>query len=254
MISLCVRRRVVRKRAIVPACDVDSLWKLDRLVEATCAIPGIDAYKIGMTLTERFGVRAVVKRIRAITTFQAIIWDRQKAATDIPPMGKEFANIAFDAMVDGVIIFPQAGPATERAWLKELNTLGVPTIVGLHMTHANYTESEGGWILDRATQEAFDIAIDAGVTDFVLPGNKPEVVAHYTDYLSSRVENHRAWAPGFISQGGDITECGKAAGDRWCAIVGTALTSKITTPRGTSVEEITEVGKMLTAQIKAEEA
>ncbi|NTV38143.1 MAG: hypothetical protein HGA82_03035 [Anaerolineales bacterium] len=30
---------------------------------------------------------------------------------------------------------------------------------------------------------------DTGSRDFVLPGNKPEVVAHYTNYLSGRVEN-----------------------------------------------------------------
>lgn len=36
------------------------------------------------------------------------------------------------------------------------------------------------------------------------------------------------YAPGFIDQGGIITECGKVAGENWHAIVGSAIYKKET--------------------------
>ncbi|MFA7253628.1 MAG: orotidine 5'-phosphate decarboxylase / HUMPS family protein [Patescibacteria group bacterium] len=243
-----LREKIPLDRGIMPACDVSAMWMLDRLVLGTCNVPGIVGYKIGMSLTERFGVPAVVKRIRQQTSLP-VIWDRQKAATDIPDIGEDFALIAADSEVDGVILFPQAGPATLRAWLEACNFWPIPVIVGLRMTHKEYTQSEGGWIADGATKEAFQIAVDGGVTEFVVPGNKPEAVTDLMNFVKAKVDRPRAWSPGLISQGGDITAAGVAAGEFFVGIIGRALTELITTPRGTSVEKIEARAYQLVSQI-----
>lgn len=68
------------------------------------------------------------------------------------------------------------------------------------------------------------VAALEGVRDFVVPSNKPEFVNHYRTIIEDLCgSNYRLYAPGFITQGGDITEMAKVAGDKWHAIVGSAI-------------------------------
>src|SRR3989344_7595930 len=102
-------------KSIIPSCDADSLDKLKKLVKETYSVEGIGAYKIGFELVIPFGMEKVVKTIKDITNLP-IIYDHQKAGTDIPEMGLKFMQACKDA--DAVILFPQAGPETEKAWIK----------------------------------------------------------------------------------------------------------------------------------------
>ena len=101
-------------KSIIPACDVQDLMKLRELVEATCDVKGIGGYKIGFQIVLPHGIRKIQSVIREYTDLP-IIYDHQKAGTDIPAMADNFMDVCSE--VDAVIFFPQAGPVTEEAWI-----------------------------------------------------------------------------------------------------------------------------------------
>src|SRR3989344_3153929 len=143
------------KKSIIPSCDVDSLEKLGDLVQATCKVKGIGAYKIGFELVIPFGISKVVHTIRRYSGLP-IIYDHQKAGTDIPEMGAKFMFACKE--VDAVILFPQAGPETEKAWIKAAQDARVNLIIGGEMTHPGYLKETGGYIENEAPSKIYDIA------------------------------------------------------------------------------------------------
>ena len=207
------------KKSIIPSCDVDSLEKLSKLVKATCSVKGVGAYKIGFELVIPFGMEKVIKTIRKITKLP-IIYDHQKAGTDIPEMGEKFMRAC--KFVDAVILFPQAGPETEAAWIKAAQKAKMNVIVGGEMTHPAYLSEEGGFIEDNAPARIYGIAASMGVTDFVIPGNKPEKAMEYVKIIKNKIKNPVFYSPGLIAQGGSISDLAKKL-DSWHAIVGRAI-------------------------------
>lgn len=208
------------KRSIIPACDVSNLKLLDKLVKETCKVKGISAYKIGAELVIQFGIKEVIKTIRKRTRLP-IIYDHQKAATDIPELGEKFMKVVKG--VDYVILFPMAGPITEEKWIKAAFKQKLNVIVGGEMTHKAYMERAGGFILNMAPKQIFKIAANLGVRDFVVPGNRPFMIKEYRRFLESFGIKPVFYSPGLIAQGGDLTEGAKVAGENWHAIVGRAL-------------------------------
>jgi orotidine-5'-phosphate decarboxylase len=207
-------------KSIIPSCDVSDLEKLKDLVKETCSVEGVGAYKIGLELSLRFGIPKVVETIREFTELP-IIYDHQKAATDIPDLGEKFAKAVKG--VNAVILFPFTGPETEKAWIKACKNEKLGVIVGGEMTHKAFLESEGGFINEKEAMKIYEIAASEGVTDFVVPGNKPEKIKLYKEFLESKGIKPIFYSPGLVAQGGDITESAKAAGDKWHAIVGRGL-------------------------------
>ncbi len=211
---------IKRDRSIIPACDVEYMEDLERLIDATSEVEGIGAYKIGFGLALRYGLPNICETIKDRTDIP-IIYDHQKAATDIPYTGELFARVCSGSGVNAVILFPQAGPATEKAWIKACKNSGLGVIVGGEMTHPNYKSSEGGWLDDKGIESIYRIAEEEGIRDFVVPGNKPERIKHYAEML----EDSRPvfYSPGLVAQGGELTDAAKAAGERWHAIVGRGI-------------------------------
>lgn len=207
------------KKSIIPSCDVESLEKLDKLVKATCNVKGVGAYKIGFELVVPFGMEKVVKTIRKHTKLP-IIYDHQKAGTDIPDMGLKFMNAC--KLVDAVILFPQAGPETETAWIKAAQQVKMNVIIGGEMTHKGYLKKENGFIEDDAPKRMYEIAASLGITDFVVPGNKPDKCLEYNELIKTKIKNPVYYSPGLITQGGSISELAKKL-DSWHAIVGRAI-------------------------------
>lgn len=234
------------ERSIIPACDVASLEKLAELVEATFDVPGIGGYKVGSELIVPFGLREVVQTVRDYdSTELPVIYDHQKGGTDIPELGLKFAKQVKSCGADAVILFPFGGRSTARAWIEACQGEGLVVLVGGHMTQKEFLSSDGGYIADSAPVRMYTLAAELGVTNFVVPGNNPEQVLKYKVILEGLLgeESVTLFAPGFISQGGDITETGKVAGKRWHAIVGSALYNQ------QGVENIRESAKRLTSQI-----
>lgn len=255
-----VQKAFLPGRSLWPALDVRSRNKMKNVVAATGGITQVTAYKLGGLLAEKFGLINIVPEIRGLSNAR-IIFDRQKGATDIPDVGAEFAanyagepdvdeiNEEADAVeamrVDALIVFPQSGPATAEAWINALIERGVTVFVGGMMTHPKFLRRDGGWIVDEAPTEIFDLAVNLGVRNFIVPGNKPEIVAPLRDRLIEKIgsEDFTLGAPGFVTQLGDISETGKVAGNNWGAIVGSGIYKK------TTVEEMREAAFQLAAKL-----
>ena len=207
-------------KSIIPSCDVSDLTKLKNLVKETCSVEGIGAYKIGLELCIPYGICQVVDTIEKYTNLP-IIYDHQKAATDIPELGEKFAKSVKG--VDAVILFPLTGPETEKAWIKACKKAKLGVIVGGEMTHKGFTESQGGFISGRESLKIYEIASKLGINDYVVPGNKPEKIKLYKAFLEARGIKPTFYSPGLIAQGGNITQSAEAAGQRWHAIIGRVL-------------------------------
>ncbi|MBI2514848.1 hypothetical protein HYV91_01500 [Candidatus Wolfebacteria bacterium] len=235
-------------KSVILACDFKSLWKLEELARATAGIPGVGAFKVGFRLVLRFGLPLVVQTIREYAPGPEIIYDHQKAGTDIPDLADGFAEDVKYAGADAVILFPFGGLVTQREWIRAAQAKGLKVLVGGHMTQKGFLVSEGGYIADEAPALIYNRAVDLGVTDFVVPGNQPGFVAKYREEIFDRRLREGKYslnAPGFVSQTGDITETGRVAGPRWNAIVGRALVGL------EGVENIKAAAIKLTAQILA---
>jgi orotidine-5'-phosphate decarboxylase len=228
-------------RSIIPACDIKTLEQLAKVVDACKGFDRVRAYKIGFSLGLRFGLPVVVAAVKSRHIGAKVIYDHQKASTDIPGTGAEFADTMKFGGVDAAILFPQSGPVTESAYIDALHKAGVHVIVGGEMTHQGYLVGDGGFLSDDAPKKMYGEAAQHGVVDFVVPGNKPDRIAEYREFL---VKEHHVtpilYSPGFVKQGGKITDSANAAGPFWHAIVGGAVYNPNNRPNfdDVTVEEI----------------
>jgi len=213
---------ITRDRSVIPACDVSTLEEFEELVKQTADVYGIGGYKVGFELGLAYGLPAVVEAARKHTN-KPLIYDHQKAGTDIPDTGRGYARTMKKAGIDTIILFPQAGPETERAWIHQALDNGLNVIVGGRMTHPAYAVSEGGFITDEGALDMYRIAARAGVNNFVVPGNKPEVIGQVKAVVEAEGVSPTFYAPGFIAQGGKIADAAKVAGDRFHGIVGRGI-------------------------------
>jgi len=209
-------------RSVIPACDVSTIEEFEDIIKNTADIEKIGGYKVGFTLGLTYGLPKVVEIARKYTD-KALIYDHQKAGTDIPDTGKDFAKVCKKSGIDTIILFPQAGPETERAWIYHALDNDLKVIVGGRMTHAAYAVSEGGFITDEGALEMYRIGARAGVTDFVVPGNKPEVIQQVKDLIMAEGVSPIFYSPGFVAQGGSLSDAAKVAGDRFHGIVGRGI-------------------------------
>jgi len=216
---------IKRKKSIIIACDVEDLQFLKKIVEITCKIEGVGGYKIGSILVAKYGILNVLDNIKRFTNLP-VIYDHQKGGTDIPELGLKFADVFKD--VDGVILFPFGGPETQKKWTEALQEKGIRVLIGGHMTQKKFLSSEGGYVDDNAPEKIYQLGAKMGVRDFIVPGNKIEFIVKYKGLLNRILgpDNFALYAPGFIKQGGVISETAKAAGDNWHAIVGRAIISR----------------------------
>ncbi len=205
---------------IVVACDVKNLEELRKLVEATSDLRGVVGYKPGFMLGLTHGLPAVVEAVREYTDMP-IIYDHQKAGTDIPESGAEFAAVMKNAGINSAIIFPQAGPATQLAFITALINAGIVPMTGGEMTHRQYLKKDGGYIRDDAPEEMYVNGAKAGAEYFIVPGNKPDSIRKYDELLK---DFSRSFCmPGIGRQGGDIENAFNACECSTYAIIGSAI-------------------------------
>jgi len=206
---------------IIPALDVSDLDRVSAIAETIGRHPGVYGFKVGFSLGLSHGLPAVVERIRAWSD-KPVIYDHQKAATDIPDTGALFARTLADAGIDEGILFPQAGPATLAAWVDALQEAGLKVIVGGLMTHQAYQASEGGFLRDEGIMQIYRDAAARGVRSFVVPLTKPDAVRRIADEVSG-AGDVEFYSPGYGKQGGDPAGLGFLA--RLNLIVGRSLLS-----------------------------
>jgi len=216
-------------QGIVIAADVNTLDELSALTEVAADFSDVVALKLGALLAIRFGLHQAVSAVRRISDLP-VIYDHQKAGTDIPQMGRPFARACRDAGVQAVIFFPMAGPKTLEAFVRGAQDEDLVPIVGLVMTHQMYLLREGGYIADDAPEAICSTALRLDVSHFVLPGTKPEVVREFATGTLSRIRC-RIFMPGIGSQGGSLVTAIEAARPHVALpIVGSAVYSA-TDPR-----------------------
>lgn len=217
-------RLIEYERSIIISPDVEP-HKFEGLVRAVGQVAGLSAYKIGFEVALGLGLSRATNAVRDNNDGVKVIYDHQKAGNDIPDTGKNFARTMSLGDVDAAILFPFTGPAVEESWIRELQQAGITVIVGAEMTHKQISESDGGYIADDAFTRMFDQAVNLGVTDFVVPGNKPDKIGLYRRLFEWELGegNFDLYSPGLVTQGGTISEGGQAAGERWHAIMGRAI-------------------------------
>ena len=212
--------RLIEGNSVIPACDVD-IEKFEEIVKSTKDEPLIGGYKLPATAGHE-GWLACIEIARRHTS-KPLIYDHQKAGNDIPDTAQRFMEKLKLAGFDAVIIFPHSGPRTQVAWTGEALQQGLQVLVGADMTHEKYKRSEGGYISDEALEEIYIRAARQGVTHFVVPGNKTDRIALYRQLIQAEGVKPIFFAPGFVAQGGSISDAAKAAGDNWHAIVGRGI-------------------------------
>ena len=216
----------VRLRAthgILVALDIDSLDQMRQVVEHTTSIPGIVGYKVGLTVTLRLGLGGAVRHLRASTDLP-LIYDHQKAGPDVPDMAPKFSATCKEAGVDGLILFPIAGPRAVVAFAGSAYRNRLLPIVGGDLPFPDYNASGGGYVIDDALEKIFRKAVEIGVDHFVVPGNTPEKVGHHARWLVEKVERPSLFIPGIGALGGSIADAFAAApGCNAYAVVGRAI-------------------------------
>ncbi len=217
-------RIIPADRSVIVAADVEP-EKFEGLVRDVGKVEGLSGYKIGFEVGYGLTIAKAVATVKEANPDSVAIFDHQKAGNDIPDTGMNFGRTMKRGGVDAAILFPFTGPATQERWTKELQDQGIGVLTGSEMTHPKIRRSEGGYIADDAFAEMFELAVALGVRDFVVPGNKPDKVADYRGFFEERLgsENFTLYAPGFVAQGGEISEAGIAAGYNWHAIVGRGI-------------------------------
>jgi len=237
------------ERSVIPACDVklrergsNGEASFEEIAKATADISGIGAYKIGAS-SGRAGWEEWVKVARAYTG-KPLIHDGQKWGNDIPDTGPGILVDLKESGVDAVILFPFSSPIVQYEWTKAAQELGLGVLMGSRMTHnrqlagdfsnppsKDYTKiftdllgyDISGYIRTDAPNDMYKLAAKMGVTNFVAPGNKPDDVRQVRELLESNGVEPTFYAPGFVAQGGVISEGAKAAGRRFHAIVGRGI-------------------------------
>lgn len=209
---------ITLEKSIIVACDFRTTVKLGEVVSETCDHPSVSAYKIGFMLGLGFGLQHIVRVIRGYT-MKPIIYDHQKAGTDVPHTAKGYAAVCAEAGVNAVIIFPLSGPVTAKEWIQQCLDTGMHVIVGGSMTHDGFSRSQGGYLDENDSMRIYEDAYNMGVSDFVVPGNKPETI----QFLREKYPSVAFYSPGLVAQGGKISDAAVAAGNNWHAIVGRAV-------------------------------
>lgn len=229
---------IKQKRSIIPALDVSTIERMETIVRETKDAESISAYKIGFSLVMRFGLIKIVDSIKQICPNKPVIYDHQKAGTDIPDTGEDFMLACKSAKVDAVIIFPLSGIATQKAWIKAAYDHNLRIIVGGMMTHHGFTTNDGGYLDPNHIVDIYKTAIIHEVTDFVVPGTKPNFVKDLiTNVFEKEVSEEPVfYSPGLVTQGGDISEMSEILKYDWHAIVGRKI--KDATDIQSSVKEI----------------
>jgi len=231
-------------KSIIPACDV-MLDVFEEIVEETADVEKVGAYKVGVSFLD-IGLKIVVDTARKYTN-KPIIYDHQKAGTDIHELVPDkFMDAMLKSRIDAVILFPEAGPVTQYEWTIAAQKRDLGVIVGGEMTHPRYLEddlSEGknknytqifgdigieknltGYMRKFAPDDMYELATKMDVTDFVVPGNKPEKIKHYkTLIIDCGCSKPSFFSPGFVAQGGEISGGAKAAGKRFHGIIGRGI-------------------------------
>ncbi|QRG07770.1 orotidine 5-phosphate decarboxylase [Xanthobacter dioxanivorans] len=210
---------------IVPALDIETQERFDLVVKATSKVEGVVGYKLGLTSVLRLGLGEAMRRLRDLTDLP-VLYDHQKAGPDMPDMAKKFTAMCAEAGVDGLILFPVAGPTAVDGFVGEALKAGIPPVVGGEIPVPDYGVSGGGYLVDDALDRILARSVAAGADHFVLPAHDAAKITRWSNWIGANVEKPLVFITGFGALGGTI-EAALAASQacpRRFAIVGRLIT------------------------------
>ena len=208
---------------IIPALDLDDLDRMRRIVEATAPIPGVVGYKLGAVVALRHGLGRAIAVVREFTDLP-VLYDHQKAGTDIPSMADGFTKLCRDAGADGLVLFPLAGREAVRQFARRTLARGMTPLVGGELPYPEYRARHGGFVHDSALSRILEEATGVGVDHVIVPANDPRNVRRQLRLVRRHVERPSVFLPGIGALGGGIDACFAAAeGCRRYAIIGRAI-------------------------------
>ncbi|HXP30907.1 MAG TPA: hypothetical protein VN832_07440 [Stellaceae bacterium] len=184
---------------IIPALDSETLDEIKAVVAATTRITGVVGYKVGLTAVLRLGLAKAVQELRGVTDLP-LIYDHQKAGPDVPDMAAKFTAICREAGVDGLILFPVAGPRAVREFAGGALRNGLLPIVGGDLPLPDYNVSGGGYVADDALARIIADAVALGVDHFVIPANNAARVKRLAGGWSRRRTRSAAASATFSPQ------------------------------------------------------
>jgi orotidine-5'-phosphate decarboxylase len=208
---------------IVPALDLESVEDIRRVVEDTCDVEGVVGFKLGMAGALRLGLANAVRSIREITDLP-ILYDHQKAGLDIPDMAKKFCAICREAGVDGLILFPLAGPSAVAEFVTHSQRQELSPILGGDFPIVEYKVSGGGYVVDDGPTRILEHGFKMGVEHFIVPSTNLDGVRRVSELLSTPSRKPTLLMTGIGTMGGRIRDAFAAAPGCSCyAIVGRAV-------------------------------
>ncbi len=208
---------------IVVALDSESVDESKRVVEQTTRIDGVAGYKVGLIMVLRLGLAEAIRTLRLVTD-RPLVYDHQKAGADVPEMASKFAANCRAAGVDGLILFPTAGPRAVDAFVGEAMKQRMLPIVGGDLPFPDYNASGGGYVIDNALDLIFARAMALGADHFVIPGNTTAKLTHHAARLREQIDSPTLLVPGIGPLGGTLGNIVKAApGARVFGVVGRAV-------------------------------
>ncbi len=205
------------KHGIIVALDADTVDACKRTVDATTSVEGVVGYKLGMTTALRLGLAEAVRQFRAHTDLP-LLYDHQKAGPDVFDMAAKFAALCAEAKVDGLILFPLAGPRAVEGFVGESIKQGILPLVGGDLPFPDFNMSGGGYVADDALERIIDKAVESGANHFVVPGNTPDKLRYHSARLKSMLRAPVFVVPGIGPLGGKIGELVAAANG--CSVYG----------------------------------
>jgi orotidine-5'-phosphate decarboxylase len=209
---------------IIPALDSETFDEIKSVVKATTRITGVVGYKVGLTAVLRLGLAKAVQELRGVTDLP-LIYDHQKAGPDVPDMAAQFTAICSEAGVDGIILFPVAGPRAVREFVGGALRNGLLPIVGGDLPLPDYNVAGGGYVADDALTRIIADSLELGADHFVVPANNAARVGRLAADLVGKIDHPPALVlPGIGALGGSIGEVFAAAsGCRLYAVVGRGI-------------------------------
>lgn len=194
---------------IIPSLDVD-IERAKEVLECICELrKEIAAIKIGSILCWEVGLKNAVSELKKICNFP-IIFDAQKAGTDIPEIVRKQVEIAAKSGVDAFIAAPQgSGSATLAAFVEACFEHKITPIVVVEMTHPECNS----FLSKDASDKILEKSIELGVVNFVAPANKPERLKIYKDIALGKKKEIRILSPGIGPQGGGPDSAVKSGSD-----------------------------------------
>ena len=203
------------RHGIIVALDADSVDACKRTVDLTTGIDGVVGYKLGLTTALRLGLGESVLQLRGHTDLP-LLYDHQKAGPDVFDMAAKFAALAAEAGVDGLILFPIAGPRAVDSFVGESLKRGILPLVGGDLPFPDYNVSGGGYVADNALDQIIDRAAAIGADHFVVPGNTPAKLRHQAARMGDR--RPVFIVPGIGPLGGRLSDLVPAAPG--CSVLG----------------------------------